>query len=118
MGHRQNRDTPTRPRRIHATDDEWSEIKLRADDAGLSIAAYVVSQSLRSGGPTRSREDFLRAQVLTSTYALLAEIADMTVRAGNDVDTAVMLRQLDAIARKLVDVDPCGRVSPSSEGGS
>ena len=116
MGHRQNRDAPTRPRRIHATDEKWSEIKIRAQDVGLSIAAFVVSRALGSADPATTREEFLKAQALTSANALLVEIADDIASAGNDVNAVAILAQLVNVAKSLDDGALCDGAMPSTEG--
>ncbi|WP_299923803.1 hypothetical protein [uncultured Pelagimonas sp.] len=101
MGYRKNRETPTKPRRIHATDLEWSKIKHKAETAELSVSAYMVSRVLAPKGPVDDRSQFRTVQLLTSIHALLVEIADHTACDENDLISARVILRLQTISERL-----------------
>lgn len=94
MGHRKTRAAPTKPRRIHATDEEWAEVKNRAGTAALSVSAYMVTQALNATDPGFDPVRFRSVQLLTTIHVLLTEIANCAMQDLGDLDTAQVLAAL------------------------
>ncbi|WP_420811101.1 plasmid mobilization protein [Donghicola mangrovi] len=100
MSHRYHRDAPTKGRRIHATDEEWSRVQSAAARAQLSVSAFVVqsTQSRKLLAPAPQRTEVIR--LLTACHGLLAEIADQA-RFDRDTDAATIATGMTEVSALL-----------------
>lgn len=101
MGYRKHRDTRTRPRRIHATNEEWAEVVARAGASGQSISACMVSRTLRHAKAAKAVARYKVLQGLTASHALLAEIADAVAENLDDASVPPILMALSEVSEKL-----------------
>ncbi|PRY82918.1 plasmid mobilization protein [Donghicola tyrosinivorans] len=100
MSHRYHRNAPTKGRRIHATDEEWSRVQSAAARAQLSVSAFVVqsTQSRKLLAPPPQRTEVIR--LLTACHGLLAEIADQA-RFDRDTDAATIATGMTEVSALL-----------------
>ncbi|MEY8880332.1 hypothetical protein [Donghicola sp. XS_ASV15] len=100
MSHRRNRDAPTKGRRIHATDEEWSSVQAAAAKAEQSVSAYVVQAALPVKAPAPDERLGGAIRLLTACHALLSEIADRETQVS-DIDAAGVASGLHDVAALL-----------------
>ncbi|ETX13116.1 hypothetical protein OCH239_13420 [Roseivivax halodurans JCM 10272] len=104
MGHRRNRESETRPRRIHATEMEWQIVREKAETAGLSISAYLVDAALARSEYTSHRIEIDAIRVLTASYQALSEISDSIAGCEPALDHLPIGDALDRVAERLDDI--------------
>lgn len=100
MSYRRNRDVPTKGRRIHATDEEWSAVKAAAAKAHLSVSAYVVeaAQLGKAAASDHQPGDVIR--LLTACHGLLSEIVQRDTFVS-DTDAAAVASELACVTALL-----------------
>lgn len=103
MAYRKTRTAPTKPRRIHATEEEWADVKKKAAAAELSVSAYMVSQALNATDPGGDRARFHSVHLLTTIHVSLAEIADHAMRDLGDLEAVQVLLGLQTFSELLGD---------------
>lgn len=101
MAHRVNRNTKTKPRRIHATDDEWAAFRMDAAAAGLSISGYIVDLRQRARGVDVSAQVTDALFKLTACHSVLADFAELAVRDPDAMRALANTKALENIADKL-----------------
>lgn len=101
MAHRVSRNTKTKPRRIHATDDEWAALQRDAKTAGLSISGYIVDLRQRAVGVDVSAHVTDALFKLTACHAVLADFAKFAVRDPDAMRALANTKALENIADKL-----------------
>jgi hypothetical protein len=87
------------------TDEEWSLIQLRSDQAGLSMSRYLVETGLRGKTPPtradRARLQFLLYQFRRAAIALNQVAADRLVMAVGGSETRQLLRETASLLEQL-----------------
>lgn len=87
------------------TDEEWSTIQLRADQAGLSMSRYLVETGLRGKPPPtkadRARLQFLLYQFRRAAVAINQVATDRLVMAVGGSETRQLLRETASLLEQL-----------------
>ncbi|SEL89263.1 hypothetical protein SAMN05444413_12038 [Roseivivax marinus] len=104
MGHRRNRESATKPRRIHATEMEWQIVRERAEAAKLSMSAYLVEAALARPEHTSRHLDADTIRLLTGYYQTLTEISDSIAGRDAALDHLQLADALDRVAAWLEDI--------------
>ncbi|WP_309715472.1 hypothetical protein [Armatimonas sp.] len=95
------------PRVVNArvTDQEWSTIQLRSDQAGLSMSRYLVEAGLREKPPVtlaeRARLQFLLYQFHRAATCINQVATDRLVIAVGGSDTRQLLQEVFALLEQL-----------------
>ncbi|SEL59369.1 hypothetical protein SAMN05444413_111103 [Roseivivax marinus] len=104
MGHRRNRESETRPRRIHATNGEWQCVREKAETAGLSISAYLVDAALARSEYTSRRFEVDVIRLLTVSQQALSEISDSIAGREAALDQLQLADALDRVAARIEEI--------------
>lgn len=101
MAQRVIRDTKTKPRRIHATDREWTVLKVSADVAGLSVSGYIVDLAERARGVDVSADITGAIFKLTACHKALVDLAQFATRDPVAMRALTTIRALEEVADNL-----------------
>jgi hypothetical protein len=101
MAQRVNRNAKTKPRRIHATDREWTVLKASADVAGLSVSGYIVDLAERARGVDVSADITGAIFKLTACHKVLVDFAQFAARDPEAVRALATIKALEEVAEKL-----------------
>ena len=101
MGHRLTRNTPTKARRIHATDDEWEKLRTRAEASGVSMSAFIVQTALHPRTAPRHHISLDAIPLLAAVDARLAALAETIEQTWSPIEAVSVLLEMERIAERI-----------------